>query len=171
MKIKEIYTKTIASINKKVGSDYLGFLYIGLMVDKNGEINILEYNCRLGDPESQNIMIALDHYNIDLLDLISGDESLAFDIFEEEENDSDTLFCCTIVLASKGYPGKFKKDFYLDLSEIIENDFIKIFHSGTVIENGKIKVIGGRILSINVTTKITIVLMTMIQIIVQNKII
>ena len=151
MKIKEIYAKTIASINKKVGSDYLGFLYIGLMVDKNGEINILEYNCRLGDPETQNIMIALNHYNIDLLDLISGVENLAFDIFEEKENDSDPLFCCTIVLASKGYPGKFKKDFYLDLSEIIENDFIKIFHSGTVIENGKIKVIGGRILSINVT--------------------
>ena len=46
---------------------------------------------------------------------------------------------------------EFKKDFYLDLSEIIENDFLKIFHSGTIIENGKVKVTGGRILSINVT--------------------
>ena len=73
--------------------------------------------------------------------------------FEDDSNlsDAENIFCVTIVLASKGYPGEFKKDFYLDLSEIIENDFLKIFHSGTIIENGKVKVTGGRILSINVT--------------------
>ena len=146
MKIKDIFSKTIISINKKVKSDYFGFLYIGLMLDKDGEINILEYNCRLGDPETQNIMMSLNHSKIDLLDLISGDQ-------EDDSNSSDAenIFCVTIVLASKGYPGEFKKDFYLDLSEIIENDFLKIFHSGTIIENGKVKVTGGRILSINVT--------------------
>ena len=69
--IEKIMIKTIASINdynKKNG--YLGFLYIGLMIDGLNNIKVLEYNCRLGDPETQNLMLTLENKEIDLIDLI-----------------------------------------------------------------------------------------------------
>ena len=71
--IEKIMIKTIASINtynKNVNNGYLGFLYIGLMIDSHNNIKVLEYNCRLGDPETQNLMLTLENKNIDLIDLI-----------------------------------------------------------------------------------------------------
>ena len=60
------------------------------------------------------------------------------------------VFCCTLVLAAKGYPGEYKRDFYIDHSSIVENDKIKIFHAGTVYNNNILKSVGGRILTVNV---------------------
>ena len=75
------------------------------------------------------------------------------DINKQSLITDESIYCCNIVLAAQGYPGQFKKDFFLDLSEVIENDSIKIFHAGTIADNGKVKVTGGRILTINVITK------------------
>ncbi|MAQ72730.1 MAG: hypothetical protein CMD49_00270, partial [Gammaproteobacteria bacterium] len=158
LEIENILKTTITSINKKFKSNYLGFLYIGLMINKEGNANVLEYNCRLGDPEAQNIMMILDFKDIDLLDLILEESDpntseLVNDINKQSLITDESVYCCNIVLAAQGYPGQFKKDFFLDLSEVIENDFIKIFHAGTIADNGKVKVTGGRILTINVIAK------------------
>ena len=59
---------------------YLGFLYIGLMIDSANKIKVLEYNCRMGDPETQNLMLTLENKNIDLLDMILNDPSLIYRI-------------------------------------------------------------------------------------------
>ena len=121
------------------------------MIDSKNNMKVLEYNCRLGDPETQNIIMTLQNKNIDLLDLILNEpkadiKDLNLDKLEEPNNES----CCTIVLAADGYPGKYVKDFYIDLSDIKESKKIKVFHAGTKLVNNKIVAIGGRLLSVNV---------------------
>ena len=150
--IEKIMIKTIASINdynKKNG--YLGFLYIGLMIDGLNNIKVLEYNCRLGDPETQNLMLTLENKEIDLIDLILNQPiSTIKDINLDRIEKVDHSFCCTLVLASKGYPGEYNKDFYINCSEIVESNKLKVFHAGTVLDDNKLKSIGGRILTVNV---------------------
>lgn len=150
--IEKIMIKTIASINdynKKNG--YLGFLYIGLMIDGLNNIKVLEYNCRLGDPETQNLMLTLENKEIDLIDLILNQPiSTIKDINLDRIEKVDHSFCCTLVLAAKGYPGEYNKDFYINCSEIVESNKLKVFHAGTVLDDNKLKSIGGRILTVNV---------------------
>jgi phosphoribosylamine-glycine ligase len=121
------------------------------MVDTDNNIKVLEYNCRLGDPETQNLMLYLTNKGVSLLNLIENNPKLPVQDYNLDRLDSKNQdYCCTIVLAAKGYPESYKKDFFIDLSGIKENEHIKIFHSGTVMQNSKIKAIGGRILSVNV---------------------
>ena len=93
----------------------------------------------------------LDKNEVDFLDLIGFDNSQYPDNFNLSFIDDKKYsgYCCTIVLAAKGYPEKPVKDFYIDLSRLVEDKFVKVFHAGTKINNGSIKVTGGRILSVN----------------------
>ena len=154
IEIEKILTKTIIAINdinKLNKSGYIGFLYLGLMIDSESNIKVLEYNCRLGDPETQNLMLHLTNKKISLMDLIENNPKIPVQDYNLDRINEDTEeYCCTIVLAAKGYPGSFKKDFYIDLGDVNETDNIKVFHSGTTLYNSKIKSIGGRILSVNV---------------------
>ena len=152
--IEKILIKSIVAINNSSGdsSHYNGFLYLGLMISAdNNKPYLLEYNCRLGDPETQNLMMYLYSNDVDFLDLIGFDNSKYPDNFNLTFIDENKYegFCCTIVLAADGYPSNPQKDFYLDLSEIDEMENLKVFHAGTRISNGSIKVTGGRILSVN----------------------
>ena len=154
VEIEKILIKTIVSINSMAtgGKQYNGFLYLGLMI--SGESNkpyILEYNCRMGDPETQNLALHLDANKVDFLDLIGYDNSNYPDNFNLnfiEDNDYSG-YCCTIVLAAKGYPDNPKTGFYIDINNIKEDNNLKIFHAGTRIKNGSLEVVGGRILSVN----------------------
>jgi phosphoribosylamine--glycine ligase len=111
---------------------------------------VLEYNCRLGDPETQNLMLTLENKNIDLLDLIINQPINSIkDINLDKIEDADASFCCTLVLAAIGYPGEYKKGFYIDHSDVIENNNLKIFHAGTTLKNNKFQSTGGRILTVN----------------------
>ena len=115
------------------------------------KIKVLEYNCRLGDPETQNLMLTLHNKDINLLDLIINQPiNNIKDINLDRIDKVDDSFCCTLVLAAQGYPGKYKKHFYIDHSDVIENNKVKIFHAGTVLKNNKLQSIGGRILTVNV---------------------
>lgn len=155
IEIEKILIKTIVAINSLSGSTskYNGFLYLGLMISAdNDKPYLLEYNCRMGDPETQSIMMYLHKNDIDFLDLIGFDNSKYPDNFNLTfiDNKKYSGFSCTVVLAAKGYPTNPEKDFYLDLSGIKETENLKIFHAGTKISNGSFKVTGGRILSVNV---------------------
>lgn len=151
--IEKIMIKTITGINnynKNSSNGYLGFLYIGLMIDSQNNIKVLEYNCRLGDPETQNLMLTLENKNIDLIDLIINEPiSTIKDINLHKIDEPDNSFCCTIVLAAVGYPADYKKGFFIDHSDVIESDKLKIFHAGTILKNNKFQSIGGRILTVN----------------------
>ena len=121
------------------------------MIDSANKIKVLEYNCRMGDPETQNLMITLENKNIDLLDMILNDPATNVqDLNVIDLDQENNGYCCTIVLAAKGYPGPYEKGFYIDTSRIKENLKIKIFHAGTVLDDNKVCVIGGRILTVNV---------------------
>ena len=152
IEIEKILSKTIIGINDQLKNTkmiYLGFLYLGLMIDDKNNIKVLEYNCRMGDPETQNLMIYLENMKIDFLSLIldkkhEGNNDFNLDYINETKH-----YSCTIVLAASGYPDTYKRDFYIDLSDIDESENLKVFHAGTVMENDRIKSIGGRILTVN----------------------
>ena len=151
--IEKILVKTINGINdynKESNIKYLGFLYIGLMIDNANKIKVLEYNCRMGDPETQNLMLTLENKGIDFLDMILNDPITNIQDLNIANFDQDSKgYCCTIVLAAKGYPESYAKGFYIDMRNIIENENIKIFHAGTTLDGNKICSTGGRILTVN----------------------
>ena len=154
VEIEKILIKTLVGIasDSESNSKYNGFMYLGLMFSTSDDKPyILEYNCRMGDPETQNILMYLDKNNVDFLDLIGFDNNDYPDNFNLSFVDHKDIsgFCCTVVLAAKGYPVNPVKDFYLDTSKVKETNNIKVFHAGTKISNGAIKVTGGRILTVN----------------------
>ena len=138
--INEIILPTINEL-KKININYQGFLYAGLMIDENKNAYVLEYNCRLGDPEAQAILMRLDSDIIDMFLSTINNELDKLEIKWKEES------ACSIVLASDGYPGKYKKNKKIDGLNYETND-IKIFHSGTKLHNGSFVTNGGRVLTV-----------------------
>ena len=141
---KKILDKIIKpTINglKKLGTNYSGFLYAGLMI-KHNEPYLIEYNVRMGDPECQTIIPRLKN---DLLDIVLACCNKTLKKIDIKWNLKKSL---CIVLCSKGYPEKFKKDVEIkNLNKVKQtnNDFY--FHAGTSYMNQKIYAIGGRVLN------------------------
>lgn len=141
---KKILDKIIKpTINglKKLGTNYSGFLYAGLMI-KHNEPYLIEYNVRMGDPECQTIIPRLKN---DLLDIVLACCNKTLKKIDIKWNLKKSL---CIVLCSKGYPEKFKKDVEIkNLNKVKQtnNDFY--FHAGTSNMNQKIYAIGGRVLN------------------------
>jgi len=130
---------------KELGHPFTGILYAGLMIHED-EPKLIEYNIRFGDPECQALMMRL---KTDLLDLINFtiDQKLNEIKINWTENPS-----ITVVAASQGYPGKFKKDIEINnLPKDTENLNEQLFHAGTYEKNGKIFSNGGRVLNSTVS--------------------
>ena len=138
--IKEIIKPTLNELKKR-DINYSGFLYAGLMIDKNKNPYLLEYNCRLGDPEAQAILMRLESDLIDMFLATINNELSELNILWNESA------ACTIVLASKGYPGKYEKNKKIDGLEH-EVSGTKVFHAGTKLKNGDILTNGGRVLGV-----------------------
>lgn len=127
---------------KKLGHPYKGILYAGLIINQ-GEPSLIEYNVRLGDPECQVLMMRLEN---DLVDLI---QSTINDDLEKTEIEWNKKKSMTVVMCSKGYPGKYQKNVEIKNLENIFNDKENyIFHAGTYEKNGKIYTNGGRVLNV-----------------------
>ncbi len=132
---------------KELGSNYSGFLYIGLMIVKN-EPYLIEFNVRMGDPECQTILPILD---TDLAEIILAccNKKLQ-DIDIKWKNKKSVC----IVLCSNGYPDSYKKNIIINglkNLKIDRNEYI--FHAGTVIKDDKYLAIGGRVLNVIATTE------------------
>ena len=140
-KIREkIIYPTIKGLND-MKINYKGFLYAGLMI-KNNEPYLIEYNVRMGDPECQTILPKLKS---DLMEIFISccDKKLN----EVEIKWSEKKSLC-IVLCSKGYPDKYKKNILVNNLEKIENNSNNLcFHAGTVILNNQVYAMGGRVLN------------------------
>lgn len=136
---EEIIDPTIIGM-KKEGTPYLGILYVGLMITKQGA-KVVEYNCRFGDPECQVILPPLES---DLLQLMMAacDQTLS----EQEIKISDRFYC-SVVLASGGYPTSYEKGFKIKGIENCDSDAL-VFHSGTIFKDGELRTNGGRVLNI-----------------------
>ena len=126
---------------KKLGYPYCGFLYAGMMISKNNEIKVLEFNCRFGDPETQPIMMRLKS---DLADICN---KACEGKLENQTLDWDSRKAVGIVMAAKGYPNDYKKGGKIK-NLPIEHDGFKVFHAGTEYVDGDIKSNGGRVLCI-----------------------
>ncbi|WP_029520266.1 phosphoribosylamine--glycine ligase [Persephonella sp. IF05-L8] len=119
-----------------------GFLYAGLMIGPKG-INVLEFNVRMGDPETQPIMRRLKSDLVQhILDILDGKIDTVQPVWSEK-------WSIGVVMASKGYPGKYEKGFEITGIEDAEKDpDIVVFHSGTDIKDGKLVTAGGRVLTV-----------------------
>jgi len=127
---------------KKQKIYYTGFLYVGLMIQDN-EPYLIEFNVRMGDPECQ---VILPRLKTDLIKIINN---VVNNKLKQTSINWHKKKSMTVVLCSKGYPGKYKKNKTiknLDRIKLSKNDFI--YHAGTKLENDQLKSNGGRVLNI-----------------------
>ena len=134
--LDEVMYPTMQGLIKE-GSPYLGFLYAGLMI-KDGEIKVLEFNCRFGDPETQPILLRL---NSSLVDLCMAAINDTLDSYSIEWTQKHS---CGVVIASEGYPESYESNKEVNISEHNNSD-TKLFHAGTKYEDEKIITNGGRV--------------------------
>ncbi len=124
------------------GVPYTGFLYAGLMITPDGEPKVLEFNCRMGDPETQPIMMRLRG---DLAEMcLAGVEGGLAGL----EPRWDPRFALGVVLAAPGYPGKVRTGDVIEGLPSEERDDLKVFHAGTRLEDSRIVTAGGRVLCV-----------------------
>jgi phosphoribosylamine--glycine ligase len=139
--VESIVEPTLSGLESE-GMLYQGFLYIGLMLTPTGP-KVLEFNCRLGDPETQAIVARMD---FDLAQVLS---ELAAGILEPARLRWKPGASVCVVMASGGYPGKFatgKEIQGLTDAELVNG--VKVFHAGTAREGGSIVTTGGRVLGV-----------------------
>jgi len=139
--MNEVILPTLNGMAKD-GIPYTGFLYAGLMIDPNGHIKVLEFNCRFGDPETQPIMLRLKSDLVDLcLQAIQG-------TLNKASTDWDERPALGVVMAAGGYPFDYLKgDTITGLPEE-SREGLKVFHAGTDLEGQTVKTSGGRVLCV-----------------------
>ena len=136
---KEIIEPTLSAIAQEA-SPYKGVLYLGLMI-ADGNVKMLEYNCRFGDPETEVVLPLLKSDLVPVL-LASAEGNLKGCRVEMHDG-----WAVDVVLASGGYPDKYEKEKIIDgLDKLPDN--ILVFHAGTKLKNGRIVTSGGRVLNI-----------------------
>ncbi len=140
-KIEEKVIKPTINGLLKEGLEYRGFIFFGLMI-VNDEPYVIEYNCRMGDPETEVMMPRLKN---DLVELLAVAASQNLDKIKIE---TDPRTVCAIVAASGGYPGEYKKGYAIEGLNDINPDDSTLFHMGTSTENGKVVTSGGRVFCI-----------------------
>ncbi|MFN3535706.1 MAG: phosphoribosylamine--glycine ligase, partial [Desulfatiglandales bacterium] len=138
--METIITPTIRGMAED-GVPYRGFLYAGLMIQK-GRPYVLEFNCRLGDPEAQPILLRLnsDFYQLCSAAIDGGLRGM--------EPQWDSRHALGVVMATKGYPFDYPKGMEIKGLGGAEEEYIKIFHSGTKLKDGKLFTDGGRVLCV-----------------------
>ena len=138
--MNEVMRPTVAGL-KQDGEHYRGFLYAGLMIGADGVPKVLEFNCRMGDPETQPILFRL---KTDLVDLI---EAALDGKLSETEAEWDPRPTLGVVLAAGGYPESYNKGNVISgLEADALVDDLKIFHAGTTMDGTNIVTSGGRVL-------------------------
>ena len=138
--MREIILPAVQGMAKD-GTPYVGFLYAGLMIDAAGNPRTLEFNCRLGDPEAQPILLRLKS---DLLELV---EHALHGTLDRASAEWDRRAALGVVLAAAGYPEDPRKGDVIDgLPKPAED--CRVFHAGTRLEHGRILTNGGRVLCV-----------------------
>jgi phosphoribosylamine--glycine ligase len=142
--MREIILPTIKGMEKD-GIPFTGFLYAGLMIDPQGHVKTLEFNCRMGDPETQPIMARL---KTDLVDvLMAATATNAETRFDDFELEWDRRTAIGVVLAAHGYPMSPRKgDVITGLPQ--DTDEVVVFHAGTQMADGQVVTSGGRVLCV-----------------------
>ena len=144
--MREIILPTIRGMEKD-GIPFTGFLYAGLMSDANGHPKTLEFNCRMGDPETQPIMMRL---KTDLVDvMMAATEPGPHGKLDEVELQWDRRTALGVVMAAHGYPLQPRKGDVITGLPKDEEDAM-VFHAGTTLKDGEVVTTGGRVLCVTV---------------------
>ncbi len=139
--MQQVIQPTIAAM-AKAGTPYVGFLYAGLMITPQQEIKVLEFNCRMGDPETQPILMRLQSDVVELCELALQGQ------LDQATIQWDKRVALAVVLAAGGYPTSYQKGVAIDgLAQTTPTD-CKIFHAGTALQNNQIVTNGGRVLAV-----------------------
>jgi phosphoribosylamine--glycine ligase len=138
--MREIITPTIEGMAKD-GMPFTGFLYAGLMISPDGAVKTLEFNCRMGDPETQPIFMRLksDFYTL-VNHAVNG-------TLDKADTEWDHRFALGVVMASENYPAKPKLGDEITGLDTVQEDAY-VFHAGTKLVDGKVVTSGGRVLCV-----------------------
>ena len=137
----EVIEPTVRGMQAE-GNPYTGFLYAGLMIDARGNPKVIEFNCRLGDPETQPLMMRLKS---DLVTLIEAALDGRLDAVSAEW---DTRAALGVVMAASGYPGSYRQGDVIEGLPVTDAPDVKVFHAGTTLKDGKAITSGGRVLCV-----------------------
>ncbi len=142
--MREVILPTIKGMEKD-GIPYTGFLYAGLMIDEHGHIKTLEFNCRMGDPETQPILMRLKS---DLVDVLwAATEPGPHGKLDQIDLEWDRHIALGVVIAAPGYPMNPRKGGVITgLPK--DSDEAVVFHAGTVMQDGQVLTSGGRVLCV-----------------------
>ncbi|HLC83970.1 MAG TPA: phosphoribosylamine--glycine ligase [Bacteroidia bacterium] len=135
---EKIVKPTIAGLNKE-GIDYRGFIFVGLMND-NGEPSVIEYNCRMGDPETE---VVIPRIKSDLLELL---EAVGKQELDKTSFELDSRIATTVMMVAGGYPEEYEKGHEVTGLEQVKESIA--FHAGTKQEGNKVLTNGGRLIAI-----------------------
>jgi phosphoribosylamine--glycine ligase len=137
--MREVILPTVEGMAAE-GTPYTGFLYAGLMITPDGAPNVIEFNCRFGDPETQPIMLRLKS------DLVELCQQAIDGRLDQAKAEWDERAAVGVVLAAGGYPGDYRKGDVISGLDSADSADAKIFHAGTALKDGQVVTAGGRVL-------------------------